>query len=193
MRRPDNSWQVEDSTSASGEPIQSPYSKKLIPQIIPQEFEGVKILGLTWDTKTDEFRFSCKDVMMFARSLSPTKQSVLKTSSKLFNPLVLFSPFIIAAKILFQILCKDKVDWDQTLTEPSLTKWKQFTNDLDVMLQISVPRYYRIRELTPATSEIHGFSDASEKAYAAVVYSRSVYSDGTVSTCVMASKPVLHL
>ncbi|XP_065909767.1 uncharacterized protein [Dysidea avara] len=123
---------------------------------IPSEVEGVKILGLTWDTKTDDFHFSFKDVMMFAKSLPPTKRSVLKTSSKLFDPLGLFSPIIIAAKILFQILCKDKVDWDQTLTEPSLTKWEQFTNDLDVMSQINVPRYYHIRELTPATLEIHG-------------------------------------
>ena len=36
--------------------------------------------------------------------------------------------------------------------------------------------------------EIHGFSDASEKAYAVVVYLRSAYNDGMVSTCVMASK-----
>ena len=87
--------------------------------IIPSKVERVKIFGLTWDTKTDEFRFSLKDVVMFAKSLPPTKWSVLKTSSKLFDPPGLLSPFIIASKILFQILCKDKVDLDQTLTGPS--------------------------------------------------------------------------
>ena len=84
--------------------------------------EGVKILGLTWDTKTDKFCFSFKDVLMFFRSLPPTKRSVLKTSSKLFDPLGLLSPFVITAKMLFQNMCKDKMDWDQVLPEPLLTK-----------------------------------------------------------------------
>jgi len=157
------------------------------PNDVPK-VEGVKILGLTWDTKTDKFCFSFKDVLMLARSLPPTKWSVLKTSSKLFDPLGLLSPFIIAAKMLFQTLCKDKMNWDQALTESSLMKWKQFTNDLEVIVQISVPRYYYVTVVTPVSVELHGFSDASEKAYAAVVYLKSVYSDGTVSTCIMASK-----
>ena len=37
--------------------------------------------------------------------------------------------------------------------------------------------------------KLHGFSDASEKAYAAVVYLRTVYDDGkTINTNIIASK-----
>jgi len=67
-------------------------------------------------------------------------------------------------------------------------KWKHFTNDLEVIVQISVPRCYYVTEVTPVSVELHGFSDASVKAYTAVVYLKSVYSDGKVSTCIMASK-----
>ena len=37
----------------------------------PSDIDDVKILGLTWDTKTDEFCFSFKDVVMFVKSLPP--------------------------------------------------------------------------------------------------------------------------
>ena len=36
--------------------------------------------------------------------------------------------------------------------------------------------------------QLHGFSDASERAYAAVVYIRSTYSDGQVEVRLVASK-----
>ena len=36
--------------------------------------------------------------------------------------------------------------------------------------------------------ELHGLCDASEQAYAAVLYLRSVYSDGHVSTHLIVSK-----
>lgn len=37
--------------------------------------------------------------------------------------------------------------------------------------------------------EVHGFSDASIKAYSAVVYSREVYEDGTLSVSLIATAP----
>jgi len=37
-------------------------------------------------------------------------------------------------------------------------------------------------------SALHGFSDASEHAYAAVLYLRNVYTDGTISVSLIASK-----
>ena len=40
----------------------------------------------------------------------------------------------------------------------------------------------------PVDIQLHGFSDASERAYAAVVYIRSTYSDGQVEVRLQASK-----
>ena len=38
--------------------------------------------------------------------------SVLKLTAKIFDPLGFVSPFVIQLKILFQMLCQDKLDWD---------------------------------------------------------------------------------
>ena len=143
---------------------------------------------MNWDTKGDEFYFNFEDVIVFVNSLPATKRSVLKASAKLFDPIGLLSPVIIGVKILFQMLCKEGVSWDQELEGPLLTKWKLFTRGLETLSQIKVPRYYHIHQHTPVTLQIHGFSDASDRAYAAVIYLRTVYNNGMVSTCILTSK-----
>ena len=59
----------------------------------------VKILGLNWDTMSDELRFEFVSVMEYLKSLPPTKISVLKLSAKLFDPLSLLSPFVVNMNI----------------------------------------------------------------------------------------------
>jgi len=58
------------------------------------------------------------------KSLPPTKRSVLRISAKVVDPLGLLSPFVIRTKILFQTLCKSKLDWDTTLEGELLHHWK---------------------------------------------------------------------
>ena len=99
----------------------------------------------------------------------------------------LLSPVVIG-KILFQMLCKEGVNWDQELEGHLLKKWDLFKGGLETLSQIRVPRYYHIHQHTPSIVQIHGFSDASDRAYTAVIYLRTVYSDGMVSTCILASK-----
>ena len=45
----------------------------------------VKILGLNWDTMSDELRYEFVSVMECLKSLPPTKRSVLKLSAKLWR------------------------------------------------------------------------------------------------------------
>ena len=44
--------------------------------------------------------------------------------SKVYDPLGLVSPVIISFKILFQELCRCKVEWDETLPEVLRSKWE---------------------------------------------------------------------
>lgn len=79
------------------------------------ETPEVEILKVRWDTERNEFQFDFKEVTTFVKSLPPTKRSILRVSAKAFDPLGLLSPFVSGTKILFQVLCKCKLDWNLIL------------------------------------------------------------------------------
>ena len=53
---------------------------------------------------------------------------------------------------------------------------------------VRVPRCYFNSSMVPTDIQIHAFSDASKRAYAAVVYLRSEYEDGHVEVKLLSSK-----
>ena len=66
-----------------------------------------------WNTSTDQFTFDLVAFYEQAKSFPSTKQSLLKISAKIFDPIVLLSLFTIQWKILFQKLCNERADWDE--------------------------------------------------------------------------------
>ena len=90
--------------------------------------------------------------------------------------------------MLFQTLCKSKVSWDDELEGFLLDKWVRLTEDLTLLSQIKVPRCYYVANQSLRLQQLHGFSDASKDAYAAVIYLRSVYCKGEVDIRLVASK-----
>jgi hypothetical protein len=164
--------------------------KTLSERYCPSETERgyVKVLGLTWNVKTDQFEYDFSKLLGYMEALPVTKRSVLKLSAKIFDPLGFLSPFTIALKILFQSLCNEGVVWDDTLTNADLEKWNEVINDLSSARPFTVPRCYFCLANSPLVFELHGFSDASCKAYAAVVYLRTVYIYGGTDVRLVASK-----
>ena len=96
----------------------------------------VKILGIYWDVIQDEFHYDLSELIKYAEALPATKRSVLKLSAKIFDRIGLLSTFTISMKILFQRLCIEKVNWDESLEGEALAKWKSFINDLNTLKNI---------------------------------------------------------
>ena len=106
------------------------------------ESSKVKLLGIRWDTERDKFQFNFKEITTFVKSLPPTKRSILRISAKVFDSLGLLSPFTIGAKILFQVLCKSKQDWDLILDGDLLRQWERLTEEFETVSEISIPQCY---------------------------------------------------
>ena len=62
-------------------------------------------------------------------------------------------------------------------------------NWIDLLSTKHIPRYYYSKESCITTAELHGFCDASDKAYAAAVYLRMTDSNGSVQVALVIPKP----
>ncbi|XP_058817141.1 uncharacterized protein LOC131680443 [Topomyia yanbarensis] len=115
--------------------------------------------------------------------------------AKLFDPLGILGPIIIKAKIFMQMLWKEKLSWDEPLLDHPKEEWQNYRADLTALKSFSVPRLVK----APGSAnniQLHGFCDASERAYGACIYIRSVGHDGVVTVRLLTAKsrvaPVHH-
>lgn len=82
------------------------------------------------------------------------------------------------AKCLMQLLWTSGLNWDDPLPPELATKWQTFISDSAAISNIRIPRPFHFSSACHV--ELHGFSDASESGYAAVLYFKSQLSDGEV-------------
>ena len=132
----------------------------------------VNLLGLHWNVSTDQVCFIPKQLNSDTDS-AVTKRNVLQFSSRIFDPLGFLSPVSVRAKLLMQQLWQMNVGWDEPL-EPSIREqWNNIADNLQKAAHGSISRrYFTVDDddCNTQAQEIHGFADASLKAYGAVVY-----------------------
>jgi hypothetical protein len=92
------------------------YVKPSLDPRTPEDESYVKALGTCWNTETDEHTLIFYNLLQYANTLPVTNRSLLKITGKVYDPLGLLSPCTITLKVLFQSLCAEKFDWDDTLT-----------------------------------------------------------------------------
>ena len=102
----------------------------------------VKVLGSIWNITTDEFTFNLSDLAEQAKLLPSTKGSLLKISATIFDPLGLFSPSTVQWKVLFQVLCNERTDWDEQLSDGHLKRWNSLITELQTLNSVRIPRCY---------------------------------------------------
>ena len=147
------------------------------------------VLGIRWNSSEDYFTFQGEGIIKEALRLRPSKRNILKVAGKLYDPSGFLSPYIIQVKILIQMLWERGLEWDEGLPLDLQTKWEEWTSELHLLSQIKIPRYIgSIYKQYARPLEIHTFGDASEVAYAAVSYLKSVDEGGTSYITLLHSK-----
>ena len=143
-----------------------------------------RVLGIKWMIESNELVF---DVDVKIKNL--TRRGILSFISTMYDSLGLVSPAILMAKRIVQELTRKKVTWDELITEPELSTWKLWVEELDMLTAFKIPRclkpwnFGQVRDV-----QLHHFSDASQVAYGVVSYIRYVNTSGIVHTALLCSK-----
>lgn len=113
----------------------------------------------------------------------PTLRNIYRVLASQYDPLGYLLPFTTRAKLLLRQLWDKKHGWDDlNLPSTLLQAWSDWEVELQFLPHLTFPRAYVPASANSkgAIREVHIFGDASEKAYGAVSYMRTVEQDGQV-------------
>ena len=174
-------------------------SKEVLQHIPPEDQEALptqelvdqhsavypKALGVSWDSREDTMKTS----ISMSPSYSTSKRGVVSDIARTFDVLGWIAPVILPMKLLYRELWMTKVDWDDTISQEHQAVHSIWREELPLMNQVKIRRHYFGRE-KPSTIQLHGFSDASDDAFGAVIYVRATYPtlQPTVELVVAKSK-----
>ena len=139
-----------------------------------------KALGLAWNSDTDK-------MATHVELSSTTKRGVVSDVSRVFDVLGWLAPAILPMKALFQRLWELGIGWDDPVPAPYKQRHERWREELPLLSKVALTRCYFTSE--PAlTVELHGFSDASQLAYSAVVYLRATCQTQAPTCCLVLAK-----
>lgn len=145
---------------------------------------SLKTLGIRWHFGEDVFTFSST---CDKQKTVSCKRDILSTIAKIFDPLGLIGPAIIPAKAFMQELWQLQIDWSDPLPKSMKQRWQNYVENLHDVESIKIPR--RCMNIDhPMRLLLHGYCDASNIAYGAVLYLRAIDKAGNVSSRLLCSK-----
>ncbi|KAG1674491.1 Zinc finger SWIM domain-containing protein 3 [Nymphon striatum] len=118
----------------------------------PQEI--ISELGILWNSKSDEIYLKTNNISV---SKYLTKREIIRKTCSFYDPLGLFSPVHIKAKIFMQMLWKKGFQWDEILPQDIIDEWKTIEYKL-----IEVPEIKNNRISPSITFNSRCFTDNEE-------------------------------
>ncbi|XP_055589191.1 uncharacterized protein LOC129741476 [Uranotaenia lowii] len=158
------------------------------------EFDGnpiIKTLGLHWEPASDVLKYVI-ELEPLSSDMCLTKRHALSLIARLFDPLGLVAPVVVTAKIYMQVLwtLRDEDSktwpWDRPLPKDLIIRWNSYYSQLHHLNMLKIERCILVAN--PTSIQLHLFSDASESAYGACAYLRSVDPSGFVKIALITTK-----
>ena len=142
-----------------------------------------RALGIAWDSRED----TMSTHVFLPPDCVSSKRGVISDVARTFDVLGWICPAILPMKLLYRELWTLKVDWDDDVPTWVKGKHQRWREELLSLSSVRLPRHY-FGHQTPTTTELHGFCDASQNAYAACIYIRATYSSGSPTSLLVTAK-----
>lgn len=128
------------------------------------------VLGLMWDRQEDKLWTNWKNQKSFT---VVTKRLILSIVNQVFDPIGFLCPILMKSKKILQQTWLVKRGWDEVLEEELISEFKNWYEELAYLPTIRIPRNVTGGNINCESWQLHVFADASQEAYAAVVYLRT--------------------
>jgi len=143
-----------------------------------------RALGIQWNVSSDNFGFA-----IAIKERPPTRRGILSIVSSIYDPLGFVAPFTLPAKLLLQDLCRQRLGWDDPMTDTHIQRWKSWLQDLPKLEGLNIRRCFKPEGFGEVkSSQLHHFSDASQQGYGAVTYLRLVDQNDQVHCSFVCGK-----
>ncbi|MCG8433420.1 MAG: A17 family peptidase, partial [Gammaproteobacteria bacterium] len=144
---------------------------RLVTSITERDYEKTpqtKALGQKWDIARDVLTFEPRH---FDLTQKITLRVLLSNTGKIFDPLGFVTPVTVQARRICQSCWTHKLTYDDPATEEITKEWQDWAQSLPHITKMEIPRCLIRGDLSDLVSlELHVFTDASIKAYAAAAY-----------------------
>ena len=148
---------------------------------LPDDF-ATRVLGVRWEVAPDSFSFSAPQIDRG----DVTRRHMLSFVASVFDPLGLISPITVWGRVLLQRAAILKLGWDDPAPADLADAWDRWLCIVDQVSALVFPRCIQLS--SDVCFELHHFSDASELAYGACSYIRSVDSSGCIRVSLLMSR-----
>ncbi|XP_032780196.2 uncharacterized protein LOC116918582 [Daphnia magna] len=138
--------------------------------------EAEKMLGVCWKAQSDILTFQMDHIT----EVVYTRVGIASKVASLFEPQGMATPMVVKAKIKLRELGVQGLQWTDPVVGESRKWWEKWFDTLKQLNAVKIPRCLFPQELLIEETELHIFVDASKEAYAAVVYVRQIYRDGSI-------------
>lgn len=139
-----------------------------LPEEVINPNRSTKFLGIIWDVNQDHLKYPA---VLLSSKPELTKRELLAEICSIFDPLGWVQPLVVPAKILMQSLWTLQLNWNDAVPEELLDKWQLIRSSLNQISEFTIPRWTSFQ--ADQGADLHGFCDASERAYGAAVFIRT--------------------
>ena len=131
----------------------------------PEVMPVIKTLGMVYEPETDDFRFE------YAHDPPArwTLRHMVSAVARLYDPLGLVTPFLMAGRAIVQLIWLDGKKWDEPLTAAIAKKCSLWISRARELVELRIPRCVLWRR-PDETARLVVFCDACRLGYAAAAY-----------------------